>query len=376
MTRTIRAPRRGAFTLVEVLVVVALLALLAAIATAAYFRIQGGQQVSAAEATLSKLKSGMDKKWKAVLDNAKTTAIPDGLLTAAGGDADRARTMLAYMMLKNEFPTTLAEACNPTQVIVTTPSTPAQLGVHVLQPKAAFLAPIRAKFPAPAVLTFPYPSAEESAACFYLALTATGTRGETFTGEGLQNQVGEVTVKFQVNGADQTMALPAFTDTWGQPVYFCRHTYLTEVNGPEYTKAKPATNQPGSPFRDPLDPLGKLATPSPATGPQIATAWSAGTQPVGTQSASSVQQFWTSLFRFNNGNTVVPTPHWNYGGAFPATYPCDAPTAALSGSPQNWVPSVVSGGPNKKLATAVGANFGGDDDLFSFRLAREGNKGN
>jgi prepilin-type N-terminal cleavage/methylation domain-containing protein len=371
MTRTTRAPRRGAFTLVEVLVVVSMLALLAALATAAFIRVQAGQRVAATDATLSKLKSGLDRKWRAVLDNAKNAAIPDGLMTAAGGDAERARVMLAYMMLKNEFPTTLAEACYPTQVIVTTPA--GAVGAHKIPPKQAFLAPIRAKFPAPAVLSFPYPSADESAACFYIAMTATGTRGETFSGEGLQNQVGEVTVKFQVNGQDQTMTLPAFTDTWGMPIFFCRHTYLTEVNGPEYTKAKQPPAQ-GGPFRDPLDPLGKLATPSPAQGQPVA--WTAGTQAFGAQTSSSIQQFWTTLSQFNNGSTVVPAAHWNYGGVYPTTYPCDTPTAAMSGGPQNWVPSLLSAGPNKKLATAAGANFGGDDDQFSFRLAREGNRGN
>jgi hypothetical protein len=246
---------------------------------------------------------------------------------------------------------------------------PTTLGnVAALPGKAAYAAPVfdyLRRNPAFAnqtvVVNFPG-SPEESAALGYLILTATGTRGETMTGDGLQNQTGEVAVSFTVNGQPQTINLPAFTDSWGTPIYFSRHTFIPgELNGPDFSKAKQAPNV-GGPFRDPVDPLGKLVTP---TVPQNNSGWT-----VGNTLQYSLQQFWSALY-------PATSPHWNYDGAFPASYKVEqfsqTPPAA---GPWNWTPTFVSAGPNKKLATAAGANFGGDDDQFSFRLAREGNRGN
>lgn len=382
MTRTIRRPRRGAFTLVEVLVVVSILAILAALATAAFYRVRASQSISASEATINKLESGLGRKWSAVLDNAKQAGIPDGLVTFAGNDRDRARVLYTYLLLKNEFPTTFGEAgvggsyntglpMNPQATALTVPGYGT---VAALPGKAAYAAPVfdylRRNYPSQAVTVTFGNTAEDSAALLYQALTATGTRGETMTGDGLQGQVGQVTVSIQVNGSapGTPLTLPAYIDAWGQPISFSRHTFLPELNGREFSKAKQPAAQ-GGPFRDPIDPFGKLVTPTPGSNNTPAV----GVWTVGSGANYSLKQFWAALY-------PAPSPHWAYDGAFPTEYKADGipggNTNPPAFGPHNWQPTLISAGANKKLATAAGANFGGDDDLISVRMAREGNKGN
>ncbi|MFO0846973.1 MAG: prepilin-type N-terminal cleavage/methylation domain-containing protein [Gemmataceae bacterium] len=378
MTRTIRRPRRGAFTLVEVLVVVSILAILAALATAAFYRVRASQSISASEATISKLKSGLGRKWTAVLENANKAALSDGLITFAGGDRDRAKVMLTYLMLKNEFPTTFPEAGVPTGSVAVSPALTARPFTTLEVPVGSAVAgvPTKVSYAAPVIeylkkyyngqtVTISFGNTpEDSAALFYLALTASGTRGETMTGDGLQGQVGEVKVSIKINGQEPTqpLSLSAYIDAWGSPISFSRQTYLPELDGGEYSKVKPVpAGRPlaGSTLRDPLDLQGKLLTfdlanPSPTWTPV------------------KLAQFWAGLFPGDS-------KHWDYGG-FPATYQVTPqPTNNNPNGPfavSNWQPAIISAGANKKLATAAGANFGGDDDLISVRMAREGNKGN
>lgn len=218
-------PRRGGFTLIELLVVMALLAILAAIAAGAFFRVRAASESTATQSTLEKLNSGIDRKWKAVIDQATVEAknTPVGFQTACGNDPDRVRIVLTYMKLKNEFPTTIAEANTAINFGGPTGLT--------LQPRTGAFGPISA---------FTGSNEEQSAACLFQALTATGTGGEVFDVTPLQSQIKTI------NGAQM------FVDSWGKPIMFVRQAYPAEVNAAPYTP-------PGSP-RDPVDPIGKLAS--------------------------------------------------------------------------------------------------------------------
>ena len=70
----IRANARPGFTLIELLIVIAIIGVLAALSAGAYFRIADGQRASATEATLSKLNTGLDRRWRAVIDQAAKDA--------------------------------------------------------------------------------------------------------------------------------------------------------------------------------------------------------------------------------------------------------------------------------------------------------------
>jgi prepilin-type N-terminal cleavage/methylation domain-containing protein len=357
-------PRRcGGFTLVELLTVVAILALLAAIATAAFLRVRGSETERASNATLQKLKAGLDKRWKAILDDAAEDSnkgrIPVDVLTFAGGDKDRARVIWTYYKLKNEFPTTIAEACNPVRVPDLTNL--AGPGIVVLQPKAVFVEGFRKQIQPPVTVA---PNLQgigsaqwkvESAACFYWALSATAVRGETFDADGTTQQAGLAEpLKVAYTGSpsapnEPTITPQVFKDAWGNPVAFLRQGYTAELNGPPYARTGAGTN------RDPIDPTARLLTPSGTwTSANIATL---------------VDQFWIKLNL---------TPHATLDGTPFLTlrpiYPRDAvPPASPSGA-WNWTPTLVSAGADHKDA-GFSPDLGQGDDLLSFRLGREG-KGN
>lgn len=284
--------RRAGFTLIELLVVMALLAVLAAIAAGVYFRVRSGAELTATQSTLDKLNAGIDRKWKAVLDAARKEApnTPAGFKTTCGNDPERILIVLSYMKLKNEFPTTVAEATNPVS-----------FGGLTLQPRSIFTG-----------LSATGTPEEQSAACLYVSLTQGGVGGETFDATPLQSQTRAV-------AGNQV-----FVDSWGKPIAFVRQAYCAEVNSPPYTRSASG--------KDPVDTVGKLGG-----------------------LGANLTPFWTAI-RTNQMNLA----------AIPATYDAN----------QNWVPTVVSGGPNEKFGALLGGNDDGNDNLISFRLRKAGAKGN
>ncbi len=401
--RRMTSTRRGGFTLVELLVVIAILAVLATLATAAFFRVRGSSTVSSTEATLQKLKSGLDKRWKAVLDDAADDVskdrlpanIRDGLYRFAANDKDRVRVLWTYIKLKNEFPTTLAEACSPVWVPTLNADGSAGPYLPALQPKAVFVEGYRKQAgvaPGPTVTGFANAlplgtpaeqqkfidaSAVESAACFHWSLTATASRGETFGNDGTSQQTGEVDVQLPIRfpgrsgaGTGMMPALQTFKDAWGNPIAFVRQAFIPgETDKVPYTKA-PVGKQ------DPIDPLGKLTTNDPA-------GWSNG----------RLDEFWIVL---NSGVDASGNPdltagrHWCYDNdpGNPLTPVFPLPASGRGGVPkpqyqkpvngiyiaQNWVPTLISAGSNKSFELGKG-RFAAGDDLFSFRLGRD-SKGN
>jgi prepilin-type N-terminal cleavage/methylation domain-containing protein len=341
--------RRRAFTLVELMLVVALMAVLVALSTGAYFRIRASELVRATEATESKLNTLLDKRWKAVRTQATddlnaNTPASLAVMAFAGNDKDRARVVMTYLKLKNEFPTTVAEACAPIKIGT----------VVVYQPRSVFTS----QFGAPDITGTPpmgLGTPEESAALFYLAITATGNRGETAGPDGTANQTGDVNITFTPVGGTQTSKpMRAYMDSWGNPIIFVRQAYQPELNSPPYVQA-------GVLARDMADPpirtgqQGKLMTWTPA----------------------GLTAFWA----------IVSANQYQYSGfpnatSFPTTggYPADTSGA------WNWVPTVISAGPNKNVvkpptgtgnpwdSTSPDGLFGGDN-IVSYRLRREGNRG-
>lgn len=321
--------RRRGFTLVELMLVVALMAVLVALSTGAYFRIRASELVRATEATESKLNTLMDKRWTAIRDQADTdlktnTPAVAVVLQFAGNDKDRARTIWTYLKFKNEFPTTIAEACNP----VTLPT-----GFVVFTPRSVFTSQFGV-----GAAGLPTPPPEESAAVFYLALTATGNRGETVGPDGTQQQTGDVSITFTPPAGTQTSKpMRAYMDSWGNPIMFVRMASPDEVNASPYIRATGNTN------RDFLDPMAKLLTPS--------ATWTA---PPSTPSPNSMLDlFWAKVMQ-NHISAGVGTSNLT-------TY---------SNPSRNWVPTVISMGPNKKWD-----GFFDQDNIVSYRLRREGNRG-
>ncbi len=317
VTSRIRRPHRAGFTLIELLVVIALIATLAALSAGAFFRVRAGQMKSASEATLVKLNTALDNRWKAIQesvgeDKNKNTIPFQQALRDAGGNPDVARSLLMYAKVKNELPMSFAEA-RGTLVAAPPDGLPPNRYYTVV---GSIHIGARTNFSVLPASAANYE--EQSAICFYLAVTSSGGGGAMTDGDGLQQQTAD---------APSFPGLKLFKDAWGLPIVFVRHAYTPEVDQPPFVRNAAATN------KDPFDPAGKL--------PAFMTAY-----PV----------VWSNIMAY-----TANTP----GSAnIPATYQGN----------RNFVPTLVSFGPNKQ---PEGNLFGGtdNDNLLSYRLRREGNRG-
>ena len=315
LTRRSTAPRpRRGFTLIEILVVIAIIGVLTAISAGALFRLRATQTVNNTEGTQSKLHGLMMTRWSAVLGQSKKT-VPPALLVLCIEDKDRAASVWAYATLKNEFPTTFAEA-----------TTPINLGGGViLQPRGIFK-----KF----ALANPGITApdEQSAALFYVAITQGGNGGNAAGSDGSDQQTGTL-----AGGAS------VYKDGWGTHIAFVRNASFGEIGAPPYMRANTIQVPNASPppltvpfiVKNPLDPTGLLLL-------RPGNPW-ASTAPTNSYRATMLTGL--GLADFTN---------------------------------ETFLPTLVSAGANKKFGTNYFDVVADDsaDNLLSYRLRREGDKGN
>jgi type II secretory pathway pseudopilin PulG len=245
---------RPAFTVIEVVVVMLLIAVLAGLSLAAYFRAQASFKRKETEDIASKLQSQMDTQWKAVIDNCKDDArnnsIPANVVAMAGNDSRRALIMWTKMKQRYEFPQTLDDAV----------VWPQQAGFLELKPTYKRLFdPVSSGYAPPN----PRDAFAESAILLYLTVTQSrrGAGAGFSPNEQLgQHALGKLTYG-TVKGAPAMFDV--FVDVWGQPIAFVRwptfasnpaSAYQSDLNAAPYWTLNAQTNQPV----DPLDPENTL----------------------------------------------------------------------------------------------------------------------
>lgn len=312
--------RRPAFTLVELLVVMALIVTLAALTVGAVFRVQVAQRRGTTEATIQKLDSLLQQKLKTIQEQVNDEArLQKGGykdLTDAGFPPDVAKAVLMYARTKYQLPISFTEA--KTQFVMG--------GVTYNHPT---LDDATHKKVLPYYATLPAASgvpAEESAVCLYIALSQLGNNG-------LDQQIGD---------APNTPGQKCYVDSYGEPLYFNRLAFGgdggTELDAPPFVKA-------GGVF-DPFYPnqkpggFGNLATDYP-----------------GNNATSFNTNVWTPFMQ--------SFPVWAVPPALPnlkTQYP----------GLKNHTAAVISSGADKILGSP--ALYSGDN-LVSYRLRKEGAKG-
>jgi hypothetical protein len=217
----------------ELMVVMALIAILVAISAGAYLRWLGVQQVSNTRTTLNKLTPLIKSQWDVIAEQAakdfdRGLAAPymQYVTPIAGPDFGRQRVVYVKMRLVQFFPMTFDEVLNPNK--------------YMLPPRQVYQQNLKnLGVTGSNQLTGTF----ESSALLLMALQA-GVSGQKLNPGDLG---GSSVASFPLPGGGQ---IPALVDSWGSPLAFFRWpTGSPDLN--------PGGSQPGS-NNDSTDPQGYL----------------------------------------------------------------------------------------------------------------------
>lgn len=261
---------RRAFTLVEMLVVMGIIAALVALSASAVLKFIVSQQVTNTQATMDKTQSVLNRAWSKVKDEANkapmTEIVPgvgqtvqQWIWTNLASNAtypndpnvqDRIRVLYVKLRLRQAFPLNFTEALNPFPL----PPLPAY---YTYLTKLGITGTLGANY--------------EASACLLMALQR-GVSGKGIDPSDLTTG-GQTGAAATPNGG----SIPYLTDAWGMPIYFTRvPAGIWQVNGNPFninpyrnpnpmTPPPPTLGQPGN--NDPLDPQGYLQAAGWATNP-------------------------------------------------------------------------------------------------------------
>src|SRR5580765_795213 len=109
MTQSASTAVRGGFTLVELLTVIAIIAVLLALSGGAYFRVIDAQRTATTEDFLRTIDKSLDVHWKKVRDEANKDDPSPAVMALANGNVDRARVLWIKIRLTEAFPQSFAE---------------------------------------------------------------------------------------------------------------------------------------------------------------------------------------------------------------------------------------------------------------------------
>src|SRR5437660_1405276 len=104
---------RAGFTLVELMVVIAIIGVIIALTTAAAMQVVSYQRSSTTNGTIQTVNSELQKQWAAVIALADKDALPPVVISMAGGNERRARVIWKKLRLKEAFPMNFKEALTP-----------------------------------------------------------------------------------------------------------------------------------------------------------------------------------------------------------------------------------------------------------------------
>jgi prepilin-type N-terminal cleavage/methylation domain-containing protein len=213
MPRQLRNPRRSAFTIIELLIVLAIIAIILSLTLAAVQAIFGGQDKKNTELTIKRLDEAIKAQMRAVIDQAKEKDPPPGVVALAGGDMRRAKVIWIKLQLKRNFPMTFREAIAPHLVdgVTVTP----YLTAVDLPPLKQFVDAVNAVVATGPITPAGQYTPDEASHLMYLSLSI-DRRGTKFVPE---QQLGPASIYQDPSGQG---GLNGFKDAWDQPLTFFR----------------------------------------------------------------------------------------------------------------------------------------------------------
>jgi prepilin-type N-terminal cleavage/methylation domain-containing protein len=233
---------RGAFTLIELLIVLALITVLIALTAGTVLRVIDTQQRSNTQTALAKVQSALTRQWAAYKDQFFKEDAPrlypkqwNAVMAIAGNDPARARVIWVKVRQKQTFPISFNEALTPITLAA---------GVQ-LPPLPAYVSGLGA-----AGITAADSGACESSACLLLALQ------QSPSGGGVKLDDLGVNSSIKVCPTNLGKQINALVDGYGTPLQFCRWP-----TGSAIPLGNSALGQLGA-ANDPTDPQGTLTVQS------------------------------------------------------------------------------------------------------------------
>ncbi len=228
---------RRAFTLLELLVVVAIIGVLAALAVGAAMMVLGGQEESNSRTAMQTVYSILQKHWDKVVADAKKETPSDAAFTLAGGSdqAARAQVMWIKLRLMEAFPISYDEINNDPVGAYISPRPRNNIANY--QRKLAGVADVPARWK------------EQNSACLLMALSV--NRGGVVLDE---EKLGPF-----LKDTQDSPPIKMIVDGWNHPIAFFRFptSYPNLLSGSAQW-LNPAKSGRGATYSDPLDPDGTL----------------------------------------------------------------------------------------------------------------------
>lgn len=230
-----RATARPGFTLVEMLMVVAIITLLLAITTVGLQKATDAQKNRSSKEQVYKLQQSIDAEYQRVVqqsaDDARGGKVPQAVKDYCDNDVNRITAVWTAMQLRRQFPDSFAEAVTPFTVI---PG-------YSLNPLATFAGVVGVGSASGANAPV---DPNESAALLRLILAEKSTSG----GGAMASSADELGQQMTVTIGGKPFK--AFADAFGMPIGFRR--WYGVKNGEDDVQAAPFVDA-NNPIKDPLD---------------------------------------------------------------------------------------------------------------------------